>query len=75
MCAEIWRLGGGTSESALESDGSARFGTTFCGFGVKLGLGGLKDSRIGFPKIVSYMGGCQNYGPFLGPYYNTAPII
>ena len=37
---------GGTSESALESDGSARFGTTFCGFGVKLGLGGLKDSRI-----------------------------
>ena len=22
-----------------------------------------------------YMGGCQNYGPFLGPYYNTAPTI
>ena len=21
------------------------------------------------------MSGCQNYGPFLGPYYNTAPII
>ena len=21
------------------------------------------------------MGGCQNYGPFLGSYYNTAPII
>ena len=21
------------------------------------------------------MGGYQNYGPFLGPYYNTAPII
>ena len=21
------------------------------------------------------MGGCQNYGPFLGPYYNTAPNI
>ena len=21
------------------------------------------------------IGGCQNYGPFLGPYYNTAPII
>ena len=20
------------------------------------------------------MGGCQNYGPFLGPYYSTAPI-
>ena len=22
-----------------------------------------------------HMGSCQNYGPFLGPYYNTAPII
>ena len=22
-----------------------------------------------------YMGGCQNYGPFLGRKYNTAPII
>ena len=21
----------------------------------------------------TYMGGCQNYGPFLGPYHNTAP--
>ena len=25
--------------------------------------------------IVTYVGGCQNYGPLLGPYYNTAPII
>ena len=25
--------------------------------------------------IYIYMGGCQNYGPFLGPYYNTAPNI
>ena len=22
-----------------------------------------------------FMGGCGNCGPFLGPYYNTAPII
>ena len=22
-----------------------------------------------------HLGGCQNYGPFLGPYYKTAPII
>ena len=22
-----------------------------------------------------YMGGCQNHGPFLDPYYNTAPNI
>ena len=28
-------------------------------------------------KGLYYMGGCQNYGPFLGlgPYYNTAPKI
>ena len=25
--------------------------------------------------ISGYMGGCQNYGPFLDPYYNTAPTI
>ena len=27
------------------------------------------------PFLGSYMGGCQNYGPFLGPYYHTAPNI
>ena len=25
--------------------------------------------------IMGYMGGCQNYGPFLDPYYSTAPNI
>ena len=25
--------------------------------------------------IWGHMGGCQNYGPFLDPYYNTAPNI
>ena len=25
--------------------------------------------------IEDYLGGSQNYGPFLGPYSNTAPII
>ena len=25
--------------------------------------------------IMGYMGGCQNDGPFLGPYYTTAPNI
>ena len=25
--------------------------------------------------IYIYMGGCQNYGPFVDPYYNTAPNI
>ena len=23
----------------------------------------------------NHLGGCQNDGPFLGPYYNTTPII
>ena len=27
------------------------------------------------PTIVGFMGGCQNYDPFLDPYYNTAPNI
>ena len=22
-----------------------------------------------------YLGDCQNYGPFLGPYYNTGPNL
>ena len=26
-------------------------------------------------KAGGYMGGCQNYGPFVDPYYNTAPNI
>ena len=25
--------------------------------------------------MMDYMGGCQSYGPVLGPYYNTAPNI
>ena len=25
--------------------------------------------------MLLYMGGCQNYGPFLGPYYNTGPNL
>ena len=27
------------------------------------------------PSFNEEMGGCHNYGPILGPYYNTAPII
>ena len=29
-----------------------------------------KDAGLGFD-----ISGCQNYGPFLGPYDNSAPII
>ena len=31
-------------------------------------FGGCRSERL-------YMGGCQNYGAFLGPYYSTAPNI
>ena len=36
-----------------------------------------RPSKVPFLGIylVVYVGGCQNYGPFLGPRYNTAPII
>ena len=26
-------------------------------------------------NCLHYLGGCQNYGTFLGPYYSTAPNI
>ena len=26
-------------------------------------------------KYHEHMGDCQNYGPFLGPYYNTGPNL
>ena len=44
--------------------------------GGALGLGTFM-----FPKelpnssVWYHMGGCQNYGPFLDPYYNTHPIF
>ena len=30
---------------------------------------------MGYIGIIGYMGGCQNYGPFLGPYFKRAPNI
>ena len=36
-----------------------------------LRLWGLTSSGL----LCCYMGSCQNYGTFLGPYYNTAPNI
>ena len=50
--------------------------------------GAIRQGRRGVPSAriehqvcwynavgVRYMVGCQNYGPFWGPYYNTAPNI
>ena len=38
-------------------------------------LGVLNHRLLNLVIAQVYMGGCQNYGPFLGPYYNTAPDI
>ena len=49
-----------------------------------LGRSKAQESKPGlFPRprnaetadLFLHMGGCQNYGPCLGPYYNTAPIF
>ena len=32
-------------------------------------------AQKGIEKYFCHMGGCQDYGPFLDPYYNTAPNI
>ena len=37
------------------------------------GLGQVYDHWILGPLGYIYMGDCHNYGPFLGPYYNTGP--
>ena len=34
-----------------------------------------RNNGCGGPYLCLHIGGCQNYGPFLGPYYSTAPII
>ena len=41
---------------------------------------GIMEKKIetiimGYIGIIGYMGGCQNYGLFLDPHYNTAPNI
>ena len=37
--------------------------------------GGYSGDYMGTAIGVIKIGGCQNYGPFLDPYYNTAPNI
>ena len=39
-----------------------------------LGNIGIMEKKMG-TTIRDYMRGCQNYGPFLDPYNNTAPHI
>ena len=33
------------------------------------------DDAAAFLRQRMHLGGCQNYGPFLGPYYNTGPNL
>ena len=44
---------------------------------VLLGLcwGYMGDNEKMETTIMGYMGDCQNYGPFLGPYFNTGPNV
>ena len=37
----------------------------------------MLPDTVSWPRVyhLGYMGGCQNYGPFLDAYYNTAPNI
>ena len=43
---------------------------------LRLDHAGRENARLEIPQIPSRdLGGCQNYGPFLGPYYTTAPNI
>ena len=44
--------------------------------GVKGHIGpGTQQATIVLTAYDVHMAGCQNYGPFLGPYYNTTPNI
>ena len=36
---------------------------------------GGRINSVGFRVPVQQVGGCQNYGPFSDPYFNTAPNI
>ena len=46
-------------------------------FGLCVGMKAHGIAKCNLPggKCEDHMGGCQNYGPFLDPYYNTAPNI
>ena len=35
----------------------------------------METTIMGYIRFLGYMGGCQNHGPFLDPYYKTAPNI
>ena len=37
------------------------------------GVDPISDNMMSVDMLLCYMGGSQNYGPVLGPYYNTAP--
>ena len=40
---------------------------------MKPDLGGLFGDSLEGSQYARYVGDCQNYGPFLGPYYSTGP--
>ena len=65
----VWSLG----PKALKYESLEPKGYRASGFKVQSRLlGGL---GLQGRALFMHMGGCKNYGPFLGPDYNTAPII
>ena len=46
-------------------------------FTFRLGASGIHGGRIGFRRyvVIVYLGGCQNYGPFLGTLNNRCRTI
>ena len=51
---------------------ACKLGVFICCESQVLGRGVIYTYHI-LIQINMYMGNCQNYGPFLGPYYNTGP--
>ena len=56
--------------SSQECDAASSASCEVC-----VGLGHMEPATNRGHFLGAYMGGCQNYGPFLDPYYNAPPNI
>ena len=82
-CCGMRCLGPGLLQHARDLSACSRFPSQSCSAWAPLfrslpsiELQGTSRSQEHDPSWgVPYLGGCQNYGPFLGPCYNTAPIV
>ena len=53
----------------------SRYSVTQRYIGMYIGYIRLRVCRWVFGTSWGYVGDCQSYGPFLGPYYNTGPNL